>query len=592
MAEVKLSIIIVSYNTRQLTLECLASVYAQTQTPFEVLLVDNASQDGSAAAVAEHYPQVRLMAMQENLGFARANNLAAKSALGEYVLLLNSDTLVLDGALDKSVAYLEQHSDIGILGIRTLYEDHSLNATSCFDQPSLWGALCQASGLSSLLPDSGLFNPELIGGWQRDTLRDVGSITGCFALMRRALWERLEGFDEAFFMYSEDTDLSRRALDLGLRCVHYPDAEIIHYGGRSDSVQVEKMAKVFSARARFIRKHWSPMAACVGVWLIDVQVMMRLMAFKLFNLAGKKMSSGQKWSDLWRRRSMWSSQERPYLYPGPPTHPNITVTGNSAIGRVRLAVRWVRFALRSAKNGDWDFARNALESELRLFGHTLGDLFGGKPKVECNLCGWEGQAFYPNTGPGYHEHDILCPSCNGLDRHRSLLALLSAKTDMFTSAKRVVEVAPMRGFEAICLAQPQMKYTSFDLARRAMEQGDITQMRFEDDSVDYFVCFHVLEHIPDVDKAIAEIRRVLRVGGAAVLQVPIFWELEKSYEYGAPNPREVGHVRAYGTDFPEIIASHGFRVEALKSTEVFPEAVQARFGLSDEPIYLAYKVEA
>jgi hypothetical protein len=592
MVEPKLSIIIVSYNTCQLTIACLTSIFAETCSPFEVVVVDNNSKDGSAQAIAAQFPQVRIIALDTNIGFASANNLAAKVIMGEYLLLLNSDTLVLDRALDKSLIYLNKHPNIGALGIRTVYEDRTLNPTSCFDQPSLWGALCSASGLSSLLPTFTLFNSESIGGWERDTVRDVGAITGCFMMMKRSLWQHLGGFDENYFMYSEDTDLSRRILDRGLRCVHYPGASIIHYGGRSDAVPAEKMAKVLSARARFIRKHWSPFRAVLGVWLINVQVYSRLVASRLLNLFGLGMTSREKWKDVWARRPMWRCRQQIYPYQGPPTRPNNIVAGSSIIGRLRLAMRWALYLPRFAKSGDWDFVTNALKGLWLLMRLSIGDISGRKSLVECNLCGWVGQRFYPNTGPGYFELDTLCPGCRGLDRHRSLLAVLTAKTNMFSAANRVVEVAPMRGFEAACLAQPCMNYTSFDLARRAMEQGDITSMRFESGTVDYFICFHVLEHIPDVDKAISEIRRVLRVGGVAVLQVPIFWGLDKSYEYEKPNPREVGHVRAYGVDFPEIISSHGFHIEPLCAGEIFSDDVVRRFGLSLDPIYLACKTDS
>lgn len=593
MSDIKLSIIIVSYNTCELTLECIRSVKEQTQTPVEIIVVDNASADSTVPALREQFTDVQLIAMEDNLGFAAANNLAAKQAKGKYILLLNSDTVVLDGAIDKALAYIEAHEDIGVLGVRTLYEDRSLNATSCFAQPSLWSSLTNALGLSSLMPGSALFNPEHMGNWQRDSLRDVGAITGCFFLLKRELWEQLEGFDEAFFMYSEDTDLSARVLKQGLRCVHYPDAEIIHYGGRSDSVRVDKIAKVLSARVLFMRKHWSGTVAAIGCWLVDVQVYSRYLLLKLAGKLGLGSAEAlHKWKEIWRRRSMWRRIKRYYAYSGPATHPELAVPGSPLLGRARLAYRWLRFSIQSTLTGYWDFVGNAFKAITRLSLLSLKDLFSPKKTIECNICGWKGSRFYPNTGPGYYELDTLCPACAGLDRHRSLLAVLTSKTDIFTSANRVVEVAPMRGFESICLAQPKMDYTSFDLARRAMEQGDITAMRFEDNSVDYFICFHVLEHIPDVDKALSEIRRILRPGGAVVLQVPIKWDLEESYEYGAPDPRDVGHVRQYGTDFAAIIESHGFRVVAEAVPDIYDAEISKHYGLSPEPIYLAYKPEA
>lgn len=147
----------------------------------------------------------------------------------------------------------------------------------------------------------------------------------------------------------------------------------------------------------------------------------------------------------------------------------------------------------------------------------------------------------------------------------------------------------MRGFEALVRRQPGVDYTSFDLARHAMEQGDITAMRFESDSVDFFVCFHVLEHICDETTALSEIRRVLRPGGTAVVQVPIDWHVAETYEYATPDPREVGHVRRYGRDLQSRLERHGFEVDPVTITDLVDQPTVEQFGLSDEPIFLARK---
>lgn len=164
-----------------------------------------------------------------------------------------------------------------------------------------------------------------------------------------------------------------------------------------------------------------------------------------------------------------------------------------------------------------------------------------------------------------------------------------SKTDFFSPGKSVIEVAPMRRFQSLCLAQPSMRYTSFDLERHAMQKGDITKMHFADASADFFVCFHVLEHIPDEKKALSEIHRVLKVGGVAVFQVPIDWTVAATYEYPAPNPREVDHVRCYGRDFDQRLSQAGFKVTSHRARDFADDEQRARFGLSDEPIYLAAK---
>ena len=145
----------------------------------------------------------------------------------------------------------------------------------------------------------------------------------------------------------------------------------------------------------------------------------------------------------------------------------------------------------------------------------------------------------------------------------------------------------MRGFEALVRRQPGVDYTSFDLARHAMERGDITAMRYDTDSVDFFVCFHVLEHVADEAAALSEIRRVLRPGGTAVLQVPVDWDLAETYDYATPDPREVGHVRRYGRDLRSRLADHGFDVDLVSVPDLVDQETTERFGLSAEPIFLA-----
>lgn len=215
-AALDVSILIISYNTRELTLACLESVYAQTAgVSFEVIVVDNASIDGSAAAVAERFPQCRLVALEKNVGFAGGNNLAAKHATGRYLLLLNPDTVVLENAAGRAVRFADEHADAGIVGGRTFFGDGSLNRNSCHGAPTPWSLFCMGTGLSSLLRRSGWFNPEGLGSWKRDSVRSVDAVTGCFLLIRRELWEKLGGFDESFFMYGEDTDLCQRAWRAG-----------------------------------------------------------------------------------------------------------------------------------------------------------------------------------------------------------------------------------------------------------------------------------------------------------------------------------------------------------------------------------------
>ena len=259
--------------------------------------------------------------------------------------------------------------------------------------------------------------------------------------------------------------------------------------------------------------------------------------------------------------------------------------------KARLLVRWVRFALSSARAGWWDFSFRAVRAITRLVGLAVTDL-ASADAVECNLCGWRGRRFYPNVGPGYDESATTCPGCLAQDRHRTLVAVLLTHTSALEAGARVVEVAPMRSMEELFLGEVAVQYTSFDLERHAMEHGDIMAMRFDDESVDYFICFHVLEHLLDEAAALSEIRRVLKPGGVAVIQVPIDTSLESTVEYGRPDPRDVGHVRRNGRDFASRVAASGFEVTGVSVQEQVPPRVVLRHGLNVEPIFLCEKTQS
>lgn len=304
------SILIVSYNTRQMTLECLASGFAQTNPgTFEVVVIDNASEDGSADAIEREFGErVRLIRSTVNLGFAAANNLAARHARGDFLLLLNPDTVVLDRAIDRLVAFAEERPAAGIWGGRTVFADGSLNPTSCWRRPTLWSLLCQAAGLASLFRKSRVFNPEAMGGWKRDTMREVDIVTGCFLLIRRSLWERLGGFDPAFFMYGEEADLCLRARALGIRPIVTPDATIVHHGGASETVRADKMVRLLQAKVLLIRRHWPMGRREAGAMLLRLWPLTRMWAWR-FAAAFGASGGLETWREVWRRRAEWCRYE-------------------------------------------------------------------------------------------------------------------------------------------------------------------------------------------------------------------------------------------------------------------------------------------
>lgn len=303
------SIIVVSFNTKEMTLECLRSVYEQTtRVSFELIVVDNASEDQSAAAIAAEFPDLNLIASDDNLGFAAANNLAATKATGDYVLLLNPDTVVLDHAIDRIVEFAKTKPEARLWGGRTLFGDHSLNPTSCWHQMTIWSLFCYASGLSGMFPNSGLLNSEGYGGWKRDTVREVDIVTGCFLLITTPLWRQLDGFDRRFFMYGEDADLCLRAKKAGAKPVITPEATIVHYGGQSEKIVTDKMVRLLTAKVTLMRTHWGPVRKAAGLALYALLPLSKIVTLWLFSLVSgnkSRKTNVSTWREISQRRGEW-----------------------------------------------------------------------------------------------------------------------------------------------------------------------------------------------------------------------------------------------------------------------------------------------
>ncbi len=296
------TIIVVSYGTREMTLACLRSVVAQTKgTAYDVIVVDNASPDGSAEAIAAAFPQFQVVAETINLGFAAANNLAARSARGDYLLLLNPDTVVLEGAIDALLAFARSRPDAGIWGGRTLFGDGRLNPSSCWRRQTLWNLFCRGVGLAKAFPHSPLFHSEAYGGWKRDSEREVDIVTGCWLLITQALWQRLDGFAPAFFMYGEDADLCLRARALGARPRITPTATIVHYGGGTESNSARKNKRLLAAKALLIARH-TPRPFR---WLARILLALRPFLKKVFAGARERVV----WNEVWVDRRQWLGGE-------------------------------------------------------------------------------------------------------------------------------------------------------------------------------------------------------------------------------------------------------------------------------------------
>ncbi|MCL4683626.1 glycosyltransferase family 2 protein [Myxococcota bacterium] len=250
-----LTIVIVSWNTRELLLAALAAVLPLDPVRGEVIVVDNASDDGSPDAIEARFPDVRVIRNERNLGFAGGVNVGLRAAREPYVLLLNSDTLVRGDAIAKLLAYAEAHPKAGIVGPRVLNEDGSLQE-SRFRFPSLLNLFLAASYLYKLFPHSRWFNRERMGGADVRLPAQVDAVSGCCFLMRRDMLERIGLLDETFFMYAEETDLCWRAWRAGYEVHYAPVGEIVHLGGGSSRLARRRNFLEFRRSIlRFFAKH-------------------------------------------------------------------------------------------------------------------------------------------------------------------------------------------------------------------------------------------------------------------------------------------------------------------------------------------------
>jgi GT2 family glycosyltransferase len=253
-----LSVAIVNWNTRQMLLDALDSIYkAPPSFPFEVIVVDNASADGSAAATAERFPQAVLIANADNTGYAEGNNQAIKTARSTYILLLNPDVLLPPGGLERAVGFMETHPEAGALGVRQVHPDGRLQR-SVRGFPTPVTVLWELLGLSQFFPNSRLFGAYRMTWFDYTHIAEVDQPMGTFLLMRRAVVEQVGMLDEAFPIFFNEVDWCLRCKRAGWKIYFTPDVEIVHYGGAS-TTQVGAAMAWESRRGllKFYAKHYS-----------------------------------------------------------------------------------------------------------------------------------------------------------------------------------------------------------------------------------------------------------------------------------------------------------------------------------------------
>ena len=254
-----LSIVIVNWNTGDLLRDCLTSVYAsEGDFTFEVVVVDNCSQDSSCSMVRDEFAQVHLIASEINGGYAYANNLGLRRLLARYYLLLNTDTILPPRALQEMLEFMNTHPEVGIAGPKLVMSDGSLDLACRRSFPTVENSCYKLFGLSRLFPSSRRFGAYNLTYLDPDETSEVDSVVGAFMMVRGEVVEEVGGLDEEFFMYAEDLDWALRAKQAGWKVYYYPEVTVLHYK-RQSSDQNRSRARYEFWRAMYIfyRKHYA-----------------------------------------------------------------------------------------------------------------------------------------------------------------------------------------------------------------------------------------------------------------------------------------------------------------------------------------------
>lgn len=276
---VTLSILIVNWNVWNDLRECLESIFASSfAEEVEVVLVDNASTDGSVPNVRSTFPAVKVIANSANVGFPKANNQALAVAQGEFVLFLNPDTVLPPDTLSGCVSALRSQADIGLLGCKIRYPDGNIQYEGARNFPSLRTIFWEVFYLHMLFPGHPVFGEKLMGDWDHEASRDVPCLLGAFMMGRRSLLQDMGGMDESVFMFLEDVDLCFRTIKSGWRIHYLADYHIIHKSMQSQKKKKRPMTyENATARYEFFRKHHGPVMAMASRLLLLLKGVVRFL---------------------------------------------------------------------------------------------------------------------------------------------------------------------------------------------------------------------------------------------------------------------------------------------------------------------------
>jgi len=308
----KLSIVILCWNDLKVIGDCLQSIYAGTRsTELEVIVSDNGSTDGTIEHIRRSFPQVRLIENGTNLRFAKGNNVGIRASQGEYVLILNPDTIVHPGSLDKLVAYADQHPEAGAFGCRILHADGSYHESGR-PFPSVRGDLVAALYLRSLARLSDWLLADTYTGWKGDTERKVDWQSGCCVLFRGELLKRLGGFDEQFFYYYEDVDLCKRVWEAGYPILYTPRPTVTHLGGQSTKQRLPLGFELdkYVTRYRYYYKHYGKTGARRCRYVSLISLLSRLAGLRALQLIRPTEARARR-LELYRMAARWNLRVDP-----------------------------------------------------------------------------------------------------------------------------------------------------------------------------------------------------------------------------------------------------------------------------------------
>jgi GT2 family glycosyltransferase len=280
-----LSVIILSYNTKDLLRKCLWSVFAsKIDFKFEVLVPDNGSTDGSADMIKQDFPQAKFINTGGNIGFSKGNNIALRQAQGKYVLLLNPDTEVNPDTLDKSIKYLESHSEVGAMGCKVLLPSGQLDQACRRKFPNPKNSFLRLFGLSKF-SDYNFVTPI-------DQEIEVDAVMGAYMMVRKDLIDKVGLLDEDYFMYGEDLDWCWRIKEAGYKIMYYPACSITHYKyGSSQLIPFKTIRMAHKAMKIFYRKHYAGKSNWLFNKLVYLGINLRMYLVMLVNVPKKKVST-------------------------------------------------------------------------------------------------------------------------------------------------------------------------------------------------------------------------------------------------------------------------------------------------------------